>query len=161
MMDGVAETQSIQIAKVAEGLRNALMSLENITEASQTTPRGFVPSNTQSTDTLTFAQQLYSERRKREKHFEEEQFGEPQWDIMLDLFIGEKCGKKISVSSACIGASVPPTTALRHIVWLTEQHRVVRVPDENDSRRVYLKLSADMMERMERYLSETIVARQR
>jgi DNA-binding MarR family transcriptional regulator len=165
-MERVAEVQNNQIAKVAEGLRSALLTLEEIAgpppccgTTTRIAPRVFFPASAPPTDTVSFAQQLFSERRKREKHFEADHFGEPQWDIMLDLFIAEKGGNRISVSSACIGACVPPTTALRHIVWLTEQGHLERIPDENDSRRVYIKLSADMMERMERYLAETMAGR--
>lgn len=40
-------------------------------------------------------------------------FGEPAWDMIVDLFIAAEENKTVSVSSLCIDASVPMTTVLR------------------------------------------------
>ena len=40
----------------------------------------------------------------------DELFGEPAWDILLDLYIANVENKPVSVSSACIGSAAPPTT---------------------------------------------------
>ena len=56
---------------------------------------------------VELARQTYDDRRRRTKIFRsEELFGEPAWDILLDLYIAHADGKPVSVSSACIG-SVP------------------------------------------------------
>ncbi|EIZ80144.1 regulatory protein MarR [Novosphingobium sp. Rr 2-17] len=89
------------------------------------------------------ARQTYDDRRRRTKIFKSEDlFGEPAWDIMLDLFIATKERRRVSVTSACIGSAVPSTTALRWISILEKQGFLVREADLGDARRVYVKLSA-------------------
>ena len=92
---------------------------------------------------LELARQTYSDRRRRIKIFQSEDlFGEPAWDILLDLFIAAKERRRVSVTSACIGSAVPSTTALRWIAILEKQGLLTREADPGDARRVYVKLSA-------------------
>jgi hypothetical protein len=92
---------------------------------------------------VELARQTYEDRRRRTKIFRSEDlFGEPAWDILLDLFIAAKERRRVSVTSACIGSAVPSTTALRWIAILEKQGLLVREADPGDARRVYVKLSA-------------------
>ncbi len=92
---------------------------------------------------LELARQTYDDRRRRAKIFHADVlFGEPAWDILLDLFIAAKERRRVSVTSACIGSAVPSTTALRWITILEKQDFLVREADPGDARRVYVKLSA-------------------
>jgi len=56
---------------------------------------------------LRLARHTYRRRRSRILFFEESLFGEPAWDLLLDLFIAAKERKRVPVTSACIGAAVP------------------------------------------------------
>ena len=92
---------------------------------------------------VELARQTYDDRRRRSKIFHADAlFGEPAWDILLDLFIAAKERRRVSVTSACIGSAVPSTTALRWIAILERQGLLVREADPGDARRVYVKLSA-------------------
>lgn len=92
---------------------------------------------------VELARQTYDDRRRRGKIFRAEAlFGEPAWDILLDLFIAAKERRRVSVTSACIGSAVPSTTALRWIAILEKQGFLMREADPGDARRVYVKLSA-------------------
>ncbi|PNU06161.1 winged helix DNA-binding protein [Novosphingobium guangzhouense] len=92
---------------------------------------------------VELARQTYDDRRRRTKIFRSEDlFGEPAWDILLDLFIAAKERRRVSVTSACIGSAVPSTTALRWIAILEKQGLLMREADPGDARRVYVKLSA-------------------
>jgi hypothetical protein len=92
---------------------------------------------------VELARQNYEDRRRRTKIFRSDDlFGEPAWDILLDLFIAVKERRRVSVTSACIGSAVPSTTALRWIAILEKQGLLVREADPGDARRVYVKLSA-------------------
>jgi len=54
---------------------------------------------------LAHAKRLYAARRKRNHAFAGyDLFGEPCWDILLDLFIAGEERNLIGVSSACIAA---------------------------------------------------------
>lgn len=91
---------------------------------------------------LETARRLYVDRRARDEVFKGlDIFGEPAWDILLDLFIAWEIGRKIAVSSACIAAAAPGTTALRYIETLTARGLIERHPDPDDRRRIWLRLS--------------------
>lgn len=103
--------------------------------------------------TLPIARLLVADRRRRERVFAEyDIFGEPGWDILLDLYAAHSERRDVSVSSACIAAAVPPTTALRWIQMLTDKALLIRQPDPDDRRRVNLRLAPEALRRMELYL---------
>jgi DNA-binding MarR family transcriptional regulator len=103
--------------------------------------------------TLPVARMLVADRRRRDRVFAEyDIFGEPGWDILLDLYAAHSERRDVSVSSACIAAAVPPTTALRWIQMLTEKALLTRQPDPFDRRRVHLRLAPEALRRMELYL---------
>lgn len=105
---------------------------------------------------VELARQTYEDRRRRSKIFRSEAlFGEPAWDILLDLFIAAKERRRVSVTSACIGSAVPSTTALHWIAILEKQGLLVREADPSDARRVYVKLSASGYGAMLEYFSSS------
>lgn len=89
-----------------------------------------------------FARCLYASRRLRDGLFPPGLFGEPAWDILLDLFAAEAEGKPVDVSSACVAAAVPQTTALRYVGRLEAIGLVRRRPVATDRRRSMLHLTA-------------------
>jgi len=102
------------------------------------------------------ARQTYDDRRRRSKIFgSDDLFGEPAWDILLDLFIAAKERRRVSVTSACIGSAVPSTTALRWITILERQDLLVREADPGDARRVYVKLSTRGYDAMLEYFASS------
>ncbi|MBI1401595.1 MAG: MarR family transcriptional regulator [Porphyrobacter sp.] len=101
---------------------------------------------------LALARQTYALRRKRAAIFgNPELFGEPAWDILLDLYIAQAEDKPVSVSSACIGSAAPATTGLRWLGVLTEEGLVLREADPEDNRRVLVRLSRTGIAAMERF----------
>lgn len=100
-------------------------------------------------DWLEAAMDAYNMRRHREKVFGAAQlFGEPTWDILLDLFIAELRNVKMQTTSVCIGAQVPQTTALRWLALLERENLVRRYRDSGDSRRVYIQLTELALKKM-------------
>jgi hypothetical protein len=79
-------------------------------------------------------------------------FADPAWFILLDLFVRQHQGLKTSVSSACHASFSPVTTALRHIAILTERNIIQRQYDPVDHRRVYLELTVETSEEIQRIL---------
>lgn len=101
---------------------------------------------------LALARMVYNLRRKRATLFgNHDLFGEPAWDILLDLFIAHSEGKPVSVSSACIGSASPPTTGLRWLGVLADEGLVVRENDPEDHRRVMVRLTRAGITAMERF----------
>ncbi len=80
-------------------------------------------------------------RRQRDRLFGVDLFADPAWDIMLDLLAARIERLRVAVSSLCIAAAVPPTTALRYIKTMTDMGLLLRVPDPTDGRRVFIDLS--------------------
>ena len=80
-------------------------------------------------------------RRLRGQFLDPALFADPAWDMLLDLMAARLDGNRVAVSSLCIAASVPPTTALRWIRSMTEQGVFVRRLDPGDGRRVFIELS--------------------
>lgn len=90
-------------------------------------------------------------RRLREQFFDRDLFADPAWDILLDLKAAAGEGQKVSVSSLCIAAAVPPTTALRWITAMTENGMLERRQDPDDARRVFIVLSSETAAKIDDY----------
>lgn len=99
------------------------------------------------------ARALLSEAARRAQFFSRLQFHDPQWLMLLDLFVARQREQEICVSSLCIASGVPPTTALRHMTFLERQGMIVKTPHPRDSRRSIVRLSDDAHRRMLDYLA--------
>jgi hypothetical protein len=100
-----------------------------------------------------FVRSIIRGRRLRDQFFRGELFADPAFDMLLDLYAARLEGSRVAVSSLCIAAAVPATTALRWIRQLTEKGLFVRTADPQDGRRVYIGLSDDAARAMGRYLA--------
>lgn len=92
-------------------------------------------------------------RRLRTAYFDAVLFADPAWDMLLDLTAARLDGQRVAVSSLCIAAAVPPTTALRWIKTLTDCGLFLRAADPADGRRVFIELSDDAARGMRAYLA--------
>lgn len=103
------------------------------------------PAGTRGAESLQggHVREMLRARRLRDQFLPGELFADPAWDMMLDLMAARLSGERVSVSSLCIAAAVPPTTALRWIRQLTERGIFVREADIADGRRVFIALSDD------------------
>lgn len=91
---------------------------------------------------LALASKIYGSRREVDKIFGMAGFSvSPAWDIVLDLYKARAFGKEISVSSACIGAACPATTALRWLHVLEDMNLIARRADLEDKRRYVVSLT--------------------
>lgn len=92
-------------------------------------------------DLLELAKLDYRSRQQRYRHLPLVLFGEPAWDILLDLFIAAIQRRLISVSSACLASAAPFSTALRHLGKLERKGLVERIESNEDQRVVLVKLT--------------------
>ena len=93
-------------------------------------------------------------RRARARYFPEDLFADPAWDMLLDLLQAEIAQLRVPVSSLCIAAAVPATTALRWLKTLVSQGLFIRRADPHDGRRVFVELAPDASLAMRRYFGE-------
>jgi hypothetical protein len=105
-------------------------------------------------DAVATAKRLYSFRRRRDSVLAAGLFGEPAWDLLLELFIAEAEGRRLSISHACAAAAAPNTTGIRWIKELESRKLVLREDDPDDARRSYIRLTGAGRTALERLLRE-------
>lgn len=97
---------------------------------------------------------IIRDRGIRSKYFDAELFADPAWDILLDLTAARAEHRRVSVSSLCIAAGVPPTTALRWISQMVESGLLERTQDQEDKRRAFIALTDRTADAMARYFED-------
>jgi DNA-binding MarR family transcriptional regulator len=93
-------------------------------------------------------------RRLRSSLFDDSLFADPVWDMLLELLQAEMAQLRVPVSSLCIAAAVPSTTALRWLNRMVEEGLAVRRADPHDGRRVFVELSPSASLAMRRYFAQ-------
>jgi DNA-binding MarR family transcriptional regulator len=73
--------------------------------------------------------------------------------MLLDLAASRIEQRPVAVSSLCIAAAVPATTALRWIKQLTDADLFRRVSDPLDGRRIFIELTDRAAQAMRAYLT--------
>jgi len=96
---------------------------------------------------------ILRQRQQRQRFFDAELFADPAWDMLLDLAAARVERKQVSVTSLCIAAGVPPTTALRWIGQMQHAGLFERVEDKADRRRAFIALTEKAAEGMARYFA--------
>ncbi len=91
---------------------------------------------------------LIAARRVRDALLPPGLFGDPVWDMLLDLTAARLESRLVAVSSLCIAACVPTTTALRAIKALCDSGLLERCTDPADGRRTYITLSEPILKAM-------------
>ena len=130
------------LARLSTGPGAPVRTLEQL-------PAGDVPAV--SADTV---RAVIRARRARTRYFREDLFADPAWDMLLDLLQAEIAQLRVPVSSLCIAASVPATTALRWLKTMVSQGIFVRRADPHDGRRVFVELAPDASQALRRYFAE-------
>lgn len=102
------------------------------------------------------ARAVYAARRRRDAMLGTAAalFHDPAWDILLDLFIQAEDHQIVSVSSACVGACVAHTTALRCLKAMERKGIVSFRRDPFDKRRHFVGLTVETHRRMASWLAE-------
>jgi len=93
-------------------------------------------------------------RRLRGRYFSEELFADPAWDMLLDLLQAEISRLRVPVSSLCIAAAVPATTALRWLKTMVQEGLFLRRADPHDGRRVFVELAPQTSHALRRYFND-------
>lgn len=158
--DIAADRSSERLRQLSDEVGRIASTLARLSTGPEVTPRPVpVAANAEvplvSGDTV---RQVIRARRLRSRFFEEELFADPAWDMLLDLLQAEIAQLRVPVSSLCIAAAVPATTALRWLKTMTDQGIFVRRADPHDGRRVFVELSSDASAAMRRYFAAVGVA---
>lgn len=105
-----------------------------------------------ATSLTGLARVLVSQIHQRRCYWPRVPLGDPHWLMMLELFIAAEEQRLVSVSSLCMAAGVPSTTALRYVRTLEDKDTFERTVHPKDRRICHIHLSADARRQMERYL---------
>lgn len=100
-------------------------------------------------------------RELRSRFLPTQLFADPAWDILLDLLRAELARERVSVSSACIAANVPATTAMRYIKTMVQQGLLVREHDPYDGRRTIVRLAPTVSEALRSYFARLSLSNRR
>ena len=96
---------------------------------------------------------LIKARQLRMRFLDAQLFADPAWDILLDLAAARAERQQVCVTSLCIAAGVPATTALRWIGQMVDADLLVRVSDPHDRRRAYIALADSTADALARYFA--------
>ena len=129
---------SEEVARIA----GALAELSSSARSSSYAPhRDFPEIEGEAKVDANMVRSLIRLRRMRDQFFPRDLFADPAWDMLLDLMAARLEQSRVAVSSLCIAAAVPATTALRWIRTLTDHGLFVRRADPDDGRRIFIELS--------------------
>jgi Winged helix DNA-binding domain len=142
-----------QLSEEVGRIANVLAALsEDEAAATAMAVAGAAPNGEGEKLDAAFIRSIIRARRLRDHFFKGEMFADPAWDMLLDLMAARVERQRVAVSSLCIAAAVPPTTALRWIKTLCDQGLFVRVADPEDGRRVFIELADQTAAALESYL---------
>lgn len=103
------------------------------------------------------AVRMLAERRARSGYFSDPKiFGEPAWDILLDLYIHQFQNDDVSVKNACIGSGASANSALLWLKLLEERGMIFTDDDPTDDKRKLVRLTSEGYESMTRYLNDIV-----
>lgn len=95
-----------------------------------------------------------STTRQRTRALRDPLMGQPAWAMLRDLFVRTLDARPTSVSSACLAADVPTTTALRCLDRLDRAGLIRRRPSSIDQRVRYVELTEAGLVRIARVMIE-------
>lgn len=98
----------------------------------------------------TLAEAFLKFRRARGNVLPRDMFGEPAWDLLLELFIADSRGRRITARQVQADSSVSPKVMSRWLIFLTSEGLIVG--DGTGNLDDALTLSADGIGRMEQVL---------
>lgn len=78
-------------------------------------------------------------------------FGEPAWDMLVELFIAHCEGATVPTGALGIGSGLSSSSAQRLVQRLVDAGLVMRAPDPDDGRRHFVSLSPDIAHRLTAY----------
>lgn len=78
-------------------------------------------------------------------------FGEPAWDMLVELFIASCEGETVPTGALGIGSGLSSSSAQRLVQRLVDARLAVRAPDPDDARRHFVTLSPEIEHRLTAY----------
>ncbi len=80
-------------------------------------------------------------------------FGEPAWDMLVELFIAHCEAATVPTGALGIGSGLSSSSAQRLVQRLIDARLIVSAPDPEDRRRHFVSLSPEIAHRLTAYFS--------
>ncbi len=156
LSDVATDKNAARLRQLSEEVNRIASTLARLSAGPVTTPRRVDPGSAADTPPVSAdtVRSVIRARRLRSRYFSEELFADPAWDMLLDLLQAEIAQLRVPVSSLCIAAAVPATTALRWLKTMTQQGLFIRRADPHDGRRVFVELAPETSQALRRYFAE-------
>lgn len=117
-----------------------------------TSPGPDYPRSSQSGgENLAALNRAIAARKVRQRHFPGGLFGDPAWELTLELYAAWLQQHRLTVSALCTRAGAPLTTGIRSIGMICDAGYAFRVRDPLDRRRVFVELSDNGARAMKKY----------
>lgn len=143
-----------ELGRLLAAAQDSLGRLRSQSESETKTPAE-EGASTQSTSAYDTAVKYVEARRLRERHFADQNiFGEPAWDILLDLYIRRCCSEVVTLRAASLRTNSPANVAWRWIEILRSQGLVRFVESSDHRERPIVELTASAFQVMTRYLEQ-------
>jgi DNA-binding MarR family transcriptional regulator len=110
-------------------------------------------------DPVEIARAILEDRRRRCQIFNPGMFGEPAWELLLNLYVMDKHGPRLTIGQLIQIAGVAQATALRWLEYLRDQELITREEHPTDARTAYVALTDKAREALSLYLCQTLTPR--
>ena len=111
-----------------------------------------IKENSAHQDLIARARAILSNRQLRSRYFSPAIFGEPAWDVLLVLYIGDASEARQTIGKLASQIKIPPTTVLRWVNYLEKERLVSRQRHPTDRRVVFIRLEEKGRSSLESYL---------
>lgn len=98
------------------------------------------------------AQSILLGRRRRYEEFNSALFGEPAWDMLLELYVRETSGASSTAEQLQTASAVPSSTAARWLNHLEHDGLVARRDHPLDRGTIFVELTEQGRQALDRYL---------
>lgn len=156
LSDIASDQNADRLRQLSDEVSRIAASLARLSSGAPTAPRQLEPpaAGERPDVSVETVRAVIRARRLRARYFPEHLFADPAWDMLLDLLQAEIAQLRVPVSSLCIAAAVPATTALRWLKTMVEEGLFVRRADPHDGRRVFVELAPQSSSALRRYFAE-------
>ena len=156
LSDVASDQNAARLRQLSEEVSRIATTLARLSTGPQAEPRRAPPPPSAEVPEVSpeTVRAVIRARRLRARYFPEELFADPAWDMLLDLLQAELSHLRVPVSSLCIAAAVPATTALRWLKTMVQEKLFVRRADPHDGRRVFVELAPQASRALRSYFAE-------
>lgn len=102
---------------------------------------------------VQMAERMLAARRLRNEEFDHALFGEPAWDMLLELYVRESSGASSTAAQLQEASGAPPSIAERWLRALEENELLLRHTRASYSGTAFVELTRGARQALERYLA--------